>query len=105
MKYYKDLENKVHAFSADGSQDAFINHDFIAITDAEKDNLLAPTKSQLDEARKGEINARLKAIDEESIRPLRAVASGTGVAFDTDKLKALDAERAQLVTELVALNV
>ncbi|GKT12942.1 MAG: hypothetical protein ISEC1_P1934 [Thiomicrorhabdus sp.] len=105
MKYYKDANNNIHGFELDGKQDAYINPDFILIDEAAKTALLAPTQAQLDKARKAEITERLNAIDTESIRPLRAVANGTAVAFDTDKLAALDAERAALVVELGALNV
>lgn len=51
-----------------------------------------------------EIKARLNKIDNESIRPLRAIASGTQSQFDTDKLTALETERGTLVAEMVALN-
>ena len=49
-----------------------------------------------------EIKTRLLEIDSESIRPLRAVAAGTATEFDTNKLTALETERAALVVELVA---
>jgi hypothetical protein len=51
-----------------------------------------------------EIKNRLSQIDSESIRPLRAIAAGTAVQFDTDKLTALETERKALVDEMVALN-
>lgn len=46
MKYYKDENNAVYAFEADGSQDSFIGKNLIAITEAEADALRAPPISQ-----------------------------------------------------------
>ena len=65
----------------------------------------APEKTA-DERRKDEaqaIKARLRDIDSESVRPLRAIASGTQTATDTEKLAALDEEAASLRGELAAL--
>jgi len=53
--------------------------------------------------RKEEITQRLLEIDTESLRPLRAVAAGTAVVFDTDKLAELDAEASNLRAELAGL--
>lgn len=53
--------------------------------------------------RKEEIRARLAQIDLDSVRPLRAVASGASTQFDRDKLVALDVEAAKLRMELGAL--
>ena len=39
MKYYKDLDNKVFAYSADGSQDEYIPNSHTRITVAEADKL------------------------------------------------------------------
>lgn len=39
MKHYKDSENNVYAYEADGSQDAFILDGLTPITDAEADAL------------------------------------------------------------------
>lgn len=47
MKHYKDQDNKVYAYEADGSQDAFIPSHLIRITDEEAKALLAPTPEQL----------------------------------------------------------
>lgn len=65
---------------------------------------VVPTQAELDTIRKNEIQTRLTQIDSESIRPLRAIATGSAVQFDTDKLTALNAERATLAAELVVLN-
>lgn len=40
MKYYKDKDNNVYAFEADGSQDEFISDDLIAITQKEAEDII-----------------------------------------------------------------
>ena len=104
MKYYIDAKDSIFAYESDEQKNRF-NPTLTAITEVEKDELLKPAPAQIAEARKGEILARLTAIDSESIRPLRAIATGTQTAFDADKLSALDAERATLADELAALSV
>lgn len=42
MKHYKDAQNNVYAYEADGSQDAFIPAGLTAITNAEAAVLTAP---------------------------------------------------------------
>lgn len=42
FKYYKDQNNQVYAFEADGSQDAYIKSDLISITKTQADSLRAP---------------------------------------------------------------
>jgi hypothetical protein len=42
MKYYKNLNNQVFAYEADGSQDSIIPSEFIAITEQEMLVLTAP---------------------------------------------------------------
>lgn len=42
MKYYKDANGNVFAFESDGSQDTFINPDFVAMTENEVNAHLAP---------------------------------------------------------------
>ena len=42
FKYYKDINNRVYAFEADGSQDAYIKPNFVQITQAEADALRTP---------------------------------------------------------------
>jgi hypothetical protein len=56
------------------------------------------------EERRAEILARLAEIDTASVRPLRAVAAGEATEFDHNKLAALDAEAAELRTELAGLG-
>ena len=41
-KYFKDSQNNVHAFEADGSQDAYIKPDLTSITKTQADALRAP---------------------------------------------------------------
>ncbi|MDR1489841.1 MAG: hypothetical protein LBS65_05050 [Desulfovibrio sp.] len=59
-----------------------------------------PTPAELTKQRRTEILARLAEIDDTSVRPLRAIAQGEAVQADHDKLAALDAEAAELRTEL-----
>lgn len=42
MKYYKDINNQVYAYEADGSQDAYIPETLVAITVEEADELCKP---------------------------------------------------------------
>ena len=70
MKHFKDINNQVYAYESDGSQDKFIRHDLIAITDVEADDLRKPpppTKEQIN----ADTFARLALIDLKSIRALR----------------------------------
>ena len=60
-------------------------------------------QEQLDSQRIGEIGERLKEIDVESVRPLRAINAGTDTQFDRDKLADLDAEAETLRTERARL--
>lgn len=53
--------------------------------------------------RKAEIINRLDRIDVESVRPLRAIAEGTAIQADRDKLTSLEAEAASLRAELATL--
>jgi hypothetical protein len=50
-----------------------------------------------------EILTRLTEIDAASVRPLRAIAQGDAVQADRDRLAELDAEAADLRTELSVL--
>lgn len=102
--YFKDLKNNIFAFNSLLEMEKF-KPGLIEISDTEKEELLKPTAEQLTEQRLSDIKARLIQIDNESIRPLRAVAAGTSLQFDTDKLAALENERAALASELVTLNV
>ena len=50
MKYYKNSENQVYAFEADGSQDAFIPIGMAPISEAEADALRYPEPSLEEQA-------------------------------------------------------
>ena len=50
MKYYKDENNQVYAFEADGSQDAFIPSGMAPISEAEADALRYPEPSLEEQA-------------------------------------------------------
>lgn len=56
------------------------------------------------QSRIAEIDARLLEIDSLSIRPLRAIQSGTATEFDTNKLATLDEEAAALRAEKKTLT-
>ena len=47
---------------------------------------------------------RLAQLDQESIRPLRAIADGSAGAYEHSKLASLEAEAADLRTELAGLE-
>lgn len=66
-------------------------------------DLNALMSSVMADDRKAEIIIRLKEIDVEAIRPLRAVTNGTATQFDKDKLAKLDAEADALRTEFAGL--
>jgi hypothetical protein len=57
------------------------------------------------EERRAEILRRLAQIDQDSIRPLRAIADGRGEDYDRQKLAKLDSEAGELRVELAALPV
>lgn len=49
MKYYRSPNSEIYAYEADGSQDHIIPEDYVAITDAEADQLRsATTQSRFD---------------------------------------------------------
>lgn len=50
-----------------------------------------------------EISGRLRTIDSESVRPLRAKLSGSSTQYDDDKLIALETEASALRAELLTL--
>ncbi len=47
MKHYRDENNKVYAFEADGSQDFLIKPNYVLLTDNELATLRAPTSEQI----------------------------------------------------------
>lgn len=65
---------------------------------AEDSNLKAEGQRRLDT-----IDARLTIIDQDALRPLRAIAAGTASQVDIDKLAVLEAEAASLRLERAAL--
>jgi hypothetical protein len=56
------------------------------------------------EERRADILRRLGEIDQDSIRPLRAIADGQGEDYDRQKLAALDAEAGELRAELAGVQ-
>lgn len=102
MKHFKTESGEIRAI--DNGQESLIKPEWKELTAEQLAAELAPTAEQLKAAEIAKIEARLKEIDALSIRPLRAVAAGTAEQFDTDKLKALEDERAQLALALTALN-
>lgn len=82
MKYFKDANNNVYAYEADGSQDAFIKNGLVAITEAEKDLLVNPPETT------EQVIARLEgAIDrylDEQAQTLRYESIRTIVTYDND---------------------
>ena len=75
MKYYKDKNGDVHAFEADGSQDAYIKTGMVAMTQAEVDAHInpTPTVAQAVELHNAPIIAEINALDMKRIRPLAEV--------------------------------
>lgn len=102
MKYFKTENGEIRAI--DAGKESLIEPQWQELTADQLATELAPTAEQVKAAGIAKIEARLKEIDALSIRPLRAVAAGTAEQFDTDKLKALEAEREQLALDLAALN-
>jgi len=103
MKYFKNTNNEIFAYDDEQISQGY-GADLTPITETEKAEILAPSPAQLKESRVSEIKARLLIIDQESIRPLRAIAAGTQTDFDTKKINDLETERAALVAEMVQLN-
>ncbi len=63
-----------------------------------------PTEDEQLQQEVERIKARLREIDSESSRPLRAIAAGSATVEDTAKLAALDAEAVALRTELAEMG-
>jgi hypothetical protein len=66
--------------------------------------LVDPTPEEAAAQRREEIQGRLAKIDIASIRPLRAISDGTATEYDRQKLADLEAEAAELRTELAGLG-
>lgn len=121
MKYYKDENNAVYAFEADGSQDDFIGEHLIAITEAEANLIINPAKSvvELKQLRLAGINtdfektisnviSGIPALERESWKKQEdeARAYQANNAADTPLIDALASSRginkAELVTRIIA---
>lgn len=92
MKYYKDENNEVYAFAADGSQDDFIPEHLVAITEVEADALRAPTPEQLQGQANNEARAYLLSTDWYVVR-----FAETGVAIPEDIAAARQAARESIL--------
>lgn len=102
MLFFKNKLNEVFAFETIEQKEKF-KPELVQISEQEKNELTAPTRSKVNAVRKAEIMARFSAIDAESVRPLRAIAAGNASEFDKSKLNELEKERAALIEELKAL--
>ena len=94
-QHYKDKNNNTYGYIPPG----------IDVTPITMEEVYAINEAKIDKTaqRIGEIGARLKEIDVESVRPLRAISAGTDTQFDRDKLADLDAEAEALRTERAGL--
>lgn len=99
MKYFKDANNQVYAYEADGSQDGFIKDGFLAIPESEANELRKPKPPTSKEEINAPIVSKLSEIDIKSIRAIREyIASKTDAPQFTKDLDAqAQAERAKLV--------
>lgn len=94
FKYYKDENNQVYAFEADGSQDHIIPVDFIPMTPEEVDLHINPplTQEQIQAQANAEARAYLSSTDWYVVR-----FAETGVAIPQDILDARQAARDSIV--------
>ncbi|SEN70567.1 hypothetical protein SAMN05216404_106141 [Nitrosospira multiformis] len=85
FKYYKDQNNQVYAFEADGSQDAYIKPELTLITKAQADALRVPATAipsviSMRQARRALLQSGLLAqVD-------AAIAAMTGAAGDAARI-------------------
>jgi hypothetical protein len=90
MKYYKDANNQVYAFEADGSQDAFIPPYLIAITNQEADELRNPpetpeqTIARLESALDRHLDSVANSYRYESIRTMVTYATSEHPTFGAE---------------------
>lgn len=105
MKYFLDQDTgNVHAYEADGSQDAFIPALFRRMSTAEiAAHIESNTPSQVS-SRRAELLNELAAIDGASARPLRAILVGSATEEDRTRLTELDEQAAALRAELATLE-
>jgi hypothetical protein len=94
MKYFKDENNEVYAFEADGSQDDFIGKNLIPITETEARAITSPspTPEQLQAITNAEARAYLSDTDWYVAR-----FAETGVAIPPDVMAARQAARESIV--------
>ena len=94
MKYYKDENNLVYAFEADGSQDDFIGKHLLAISKEEADKLRfpLPTLEQTQDKLNTEARAYLLNTDWYVVR-----FAETGVAIPTEIIEARKLAREAVV--------
>ena len=109
--YKNDLGHKLVAFGAAGvtaeqiaNTNGFKPGAWREITMEEASELINPTPEEEKQLRIAEIKSRLLEIDLESVRPLRAKASGAATPKDDVKLAALEQEAGALRAELAGLN-
>jgi len=95
MKFYKNDKNNVYAFEEDGSQDAFIKPELTQISEAEADQLRAPTAEQIKSAADAATLAELAAIDAASIRAIREYIASKADAPQILKDRELAAQAAR----------
>ena len=67
MKYY-NLNNKIHAFEADGSQDSFITEDMIPITWEDAQLILNPPDTRTEEEKEADLTASLPPLTRRQFR-------------------------------------
>lgn len=73
---------------------------FVEPVESEKDK-----QARLARLRAAKIKRELKAIDDQRIRPLAAIATGTATDYDRSKLAELETRAQGLRTELTSLEV
>lgn len=104
-KYFRNpVTGGVHAFAADGSEDAFILEGLVPMTEAERAAHLAANMATPEQLRRAELLAELAAIDAASARPLRAILVGSATDADRVRLTELDEQAAALRAELAGLE-
>lgn len=83
MKYYKDSQNQVYAYAADGSQDKYIQPSLIPITKEEADVIRfpPPTQAQQAQAIRAERDVRIRKAD-------YAINMAEDAGLDTTALRA-----------------
>ena len=62
------------------------------------------SRDEINQQRTDEIKRELGVLDEQAIRPLRAILTGTSTGEDTDKLREIEAQAAVLRDELAELE-